>query len=220
VPDYIPGADPSFDVWQANFISVVNANLAGYGLVAADMTPIVAAQTTWNAALPAHQTAATAAQAAREAKDAARSTLEAAVRAVVRAIQATPTVTDAAKAAAGITVPDSVPTPSGPPTTAPVGKVDTSVRLQHTVHFTDSATPTAKAKPAGVMGCEVWVKVGGPPPVDAPELHFLGLDTRTPYVAEFDGADAGKPAHYMLRWVNKQGEPGPWSATVTATIAG
>jgi hypothetical protein len=46
------------------------------------------------------------------------------------------------------------------------------------------------------------------------------LGTRTPYVAEYDGEDAGKPAHYMLRWVNKQGEAGPWSATVTATIPG
>ena len=40
----------------------------------------------------------------------------------------------------------------------------------------------------------------------------------TPYTAEFDGADGGKQAHYMLRWVDTRGETGPWSETATATI--
>ena len=35
---------------------------------------------------------------------------------------------------------------------------------------------------------------------------------------DFDGADGGKQAHYMLRWVNTRGETGPWSETATATI--
>ena len=43
---------------------------------------------------------------------------------------------------------------------------------------------------------------------------FLALDTRTPYRADWTGADAGKIAHYLLRWVNTRGEKGPWSETV------
>ncbi len=36
----------------------------------------------------------------------------------------------------------------------------------------------------------------GAPPVDPDtDLTFLGLDTRTPYLAEYGGADGGKPAH-------------------------
>ena len=51
------------------------------------------------------------------------------------------------------------------------------------------------------------------PPVDPDtDLTFLGLDTRTPYLAEYGGADGGKPAHYMARWVNAKGEKGPWSS--------
>ena len=38
------------------------------------------------------------------------------------------------------------------------------------------------------------------------ELTFLATDTRTPYVAAFDGADANKVAHYMLRWESTRGE--------------
>lgn len=220
MPDYIPGADASFDAWQANFVSVVGGNLAGYGLVAGDLAPITTAQTAWSTSFPDHQTAQAAAQAAKQTKDADRSALEAAVRLVVRKIQATPTVSDADKAAAGITVPDSTPTPSGPPTTAPVAKVDTSQRLQHTVHFTDSATPTSKAKPPGVRGCEIWMKVGTPPPASASDLHFVTLDTRTPHVITFDGADANKTVTYWLRWVSTRGETGPWSAAVSATVPG
>ena len=50
------------------------------------------------------------------------------------------------------------------------------------------------------------------------ELTFLATDTRTPYVAAFDGADANKVAHYMLRWENTRGETGPWSETASTTI--
>jgi hypothetical protein len=37
-----------------------------------------------------------------------------------------------------------------------------------------------RAKPAGVIGAEIWVKVDGPPPVDPGELEFLAVDTRGP----------------------------------------
>ena len=68
------------------------------------------------------------------------------------------------------------------------------------------------------MGAELWVKIGDPAPVDPSELKFLGVDSRTPYTADFVGADGGKTAHYMLRWVNTKGEQGPWSETASATI--
>jgi len=44
--------------------------------------------------------------------------------------------------------------------------------------------------------------------------------TATPYLLLHDPAEGGKLAHYLLRWVNSSGEPGPWSETVTATIGG
>ena len=50
------------------------------------------------------------------------------------------------------------------------------------------------------MGAEIWVKVADPPPVDPTELTLLSVDTRTPYLPTFDGPDANKVAHYMLRW--------------------
>lgn len=102
----------------------------------------------------------------------------------------------------------------------PTATVDTSRRLAHVISFKDEQTPKSKAKPAGTMGAEVWVKIGDAPPADPGELTFLALDTHSPYLAEYDGAQAGKKAHYMLRWVSTRGAKGPWSQTVSATIAG
>ena len=104
--------------------------------------------------------------------------------------------------------------------TRPVGVVDTSERLRHTIKFFDESTPQSRAKPSGVMGCEIWVKLGDTAPADPNELQFLGLDTATPYMAEYAGDQGGKKAHYMLRWVTTRGDKGPWSETVSATIAG
>jgi hypothetical protein len=70
------------------------------------------------------------------------------------------------------------------------------------VRFSDESKATGKAKPPGVMGAELWVKVapaGHPPPADPGELTLLAVDTRTPYVAYCPGEDGGKTAHYMLR---------------------
>ena len=120
----------------------------------------------------------------------------------------------------GVTVRTTTRGATNVPGTRPVASMDTSQRLRHTVNFTDELTPNSRAKPEGTMGCEIWVKVGDPAPTDPGQLRFLATDTRTPYVAEYGGEDAGKVAHYMLRWVNTKGAQGPWSQTVSATITG
>jgi len=56
--------------------------------------------------------------------------------------------------------------------------------------------------PAGAKNAEMRANVTSPgdaPPADQDELTFLVVDARTPYTTDFDGADAGKAAHSMLR---------------------
>lgn len=220
MPDFVPATDADFNTWVTNLGSFVNANLPDFGLVAADMTAFNAALTTWNTSYPAVAPAVAAASAATQAKATAHDGLVAITRAVVKLIQAKPAVTDESKQAIGITVSDGSKTPVAVPTTAPVGRIEQLNRLEHTIHFGDATTPTSKAKPAGVRGCQVWVKVGTTPVASASELHFLATDTRSPYVAHFDNTDSGKTAYYWLRWENTKGEPGPWSPPVSATITG
>src|SRR5690606_7685633 len=84
--------------------------------------------------------------------------------------------------------------------TVPAAAVNTSERLRHTISWTDAAALDNKRKPRGVIGAEIWVKLDGPPPIDEKECTFLTLDAFTPYLAEYAGSDAGKMAHYLLRW--------------------
>ena len=183
--DYIPALDAEFNAWQANFVTYANANLAGLGLVAGDMTPITAAQTTWASTYPAHIhiTAQASAESARAAKDGARVSYISLLRSLVKRLQASPAVSDAERASLGITVPDPGSAPIGPPKTRPVVSVECGQRLQHTINFTDEATPTRKAKPAGVLGAEIWVNilaVGQPTPTDPTSFNFVALALAIP----------------------------------------
>ena len=156
----------------------------------------------------------------RQAKDDARGRYTTLIRSAVGQMQKNPDVTDTQRAAMQITVPKTGHTPASTPTSRPVGKIDTSERLRHTINFTDEATPTSRAKPDGVAACEVWLAIGTTPPAGPDAMHLQAVDRSTPYVMDFDSADAGKTAYWALRWVNTQGEHGPWSATVSATIGG
>ena len=216
--DYIPASDGTFDTWQGVFVTYAIANATALGLAPADVAALSVARTSWTSAFVAHGTAQASAESARQMKDDARDGLVGTVRSLVRQMQSNPAVTDAQRQAMGITVYDATRTAAPSPTTRPVVTVDTSLRLRHVIAFADEGTPTKKAKPAGVMGAELWVKIGDPPPTGPSELTFLSVDTRTPYTADFDGADAGKTAHYMVRWTNTRGEKGPWSETASATI--
>lgn len=214
--DWIPHSDADFDPWQKNYLSYATANTASLGLVPGDVTPLTNAQAVWTAAYAAH----VAAQSAAQNKANSRAAFETALRALTQQIQTHPAVTDAQRAGLGIPVRAKTRTPAGAPTSRPQATVDTSRRLAHVIRFKDEQTPQSQAKPAGTMGAEVWVKIGDVPPADPGELAFLALDTHTPYLAEYDGAQAGKKAHYMLRWVSTRCAKGPWSETVSATIAG
>lgn len=217
MPDYIPDSDAEFSAWLKNFLDYANANLAALGLVAADTAPVGTAATTLTTALANNVAAQAAAKAAVESKSAARDAAEALVRPLVQRLQTSTTAKDTDRHSLGLNVRSTTRTAVTVPTTRPVATIDTSQRLQHTVSFADEATPGNRKKPDGAIGCEVWMKLGTPP-TDPSELTYLATDTRTPYTVVFDGADAGKLASYMLRWVNRRGERGPWSQTVSATI--
>jgi hypothetical protein len=220
--DYIPRSDTEFQAWATNFITYASVHAVELGIDPADMVTLGANFTDFADKMVANVAAQQAAQAARQAKDDSRDTLESAIRQLVRQLQVSGDVDDSERAALGITIPDTVRTPStGGIDTRPIGMVDTSQRLRHEIRFVDEATPTSRAKPAGVMGCEIWVKIAAQaeaPPADPDELGFVAMDTASPYIAEYDGANGGKTAHYMLRWCKSGGEKGPWSETISATI--
>ncbi len=187
-----------------------------YGSTAAVVTALTTTKDTFNTDLTAHVAAQAAAKAATATKEASRDEVEAAIRSIRNVAKAFGTK-EAEMAALGI--------PSGGASapsnaTVPAGAVDTSERLRHTISWTDAASLDNKRRPRGTMGCEIWLKLDGPPPVDEKECTFLTLDAATPYLSEYAGPDAGKMAHYLLRWRMRDGSVSAWGETVSATITG
>jgi hypothetical protein len=216
---YIPDTDSAFNDWAKQFNEYVKINFAALGLTIADSTKLDGAFVKWENGYNGHLAAIAASEAASQTKISEKSSLTSIIREDTKKIQANPSVTNAQKAELGITVPKGTKTAAPVPTTRPIADVDNKQRLQHIIHFFDEGSQKSKAKPEGVRGCEIWCKIGGTAPLDYSETKYLATDTKTPYIAHFDGADGGKTAHYMLRWVNTRNEPGPWSETISVTIS-
>lgn len=216
--DYIPSSDADFDAWTRNFVDTAIADATALGLSPAQVTSLQGGQADWGVKYPASNTAQAAMNSAVQAKNDSRSGYEDLIRSLANIMQTSPQVTDAQRQSLGLNIRSTTRTAAGAPTSRPVATVDTSQRLRHTINFVDDSTPTSRAKPEGVQGCEIWMKVGDSAPAGPNDVHYLALDTRTPYTVEFEAADAGKTAYYMLRWISTRGDTGPWSATVSGTI--
>jgi hypothetical protein len=216
--DYVPKTDAEFDSWQQNLLSQLKKDKPRFALADATETSLGDLQADWQTNYAAHLSAQTEAAAKRAAKDEARAAFIAALRLQVQQTQHTPGVTDADRAALGVSPRDSVRTAAPVPATRPVATIEAGLSLRHTINFFDEGTPNARRKPDGVLGCEIWCKVGDPAPTDPAQLVFVALDTATPYIKNFDGADAGKTAYYRLRWTNTRSEAGPWSQLYSATV--
>jgi hypothetical protein len=194
----------------------VAAEPTDYGLTLAFSTELTGAVGAFGTDLGVHADKQTEAKAARVQKDSSRSVLEAVLRDAKLGAQA-------AKIPENVYVQMGFPTSNNtapPSATVPAVSVNTSERLRHTLNWTDAATLDNKKKPRGAMGAEIWVKIDGPPPGNETDCVFLTLDAFTPYMKEYTPAEAGKTAHYMVRWRMRDGSVSAWGETVSATITG
>lgn len=183
----------------------------------ANQTALTSQLSTWQTAYALTTNANTKTKTATENKDIAKNALMVTLRAVYGDIpNSALTTTD--RNTLNLPEASDSRTPAPVPTSKPIAQVDTSQRLQHTISFTNE--DGSVAKPAGVHGCQIWMKVGGTAPTDPSELSYVATDTATPYVLKFKGEDAGKNVYYWLRWENTRGEAGPWSDAVMATVTG
>lgn len=219
---FIPRPDGDFSAWADQFETQANAFLDGLG-ISNDLTlELKAALMVWREAYPAHIAAQAAAESARTTKDEARRAVEAVARPLAAFLQTLPDTTDANRAAIGITVRGTPTLRVGSLTSAPRTQIGAAARLQHTLRLTDSATPTRKAKPPGVLGAEVWIALTDshettPPPESA--YRYATLTTRDQCVQTFTTAARGKTAWYQLRWRTTRGQTGPWGEIASATVA-
>lgn len=223
--DYIPSDDAGLISFAGAFNTAMNAVAVPdgetnneLGFSPAEKTALSSAANDLLAAVNALNTAKSASAAARVAKDAAAVELRSLLRSASNRIQSSTNTSDVVRSNFGITIRDTTPTAVAAPTTQPVLFVDTSRRLQHTIAFRDSASPLSKAKPQGVFGCEIYRKVGGTAPSSVAECQFVGLDSASPYIAEYGAESGGAMVHYLGRWATRSGLVGPTSDVISATV--
>ena len=83
----------------------------------------------------------------------------------------------------------------------------------------DSDTPALKAKPYGIVGCELAANIDTVVDSNPANASVIGIATRTPHMQTFSSGDAGKVATVFGRWLNNRGEKTSWSAPVNFVIA-
>ncbi|OYT69423.1 MAG: hypothetical protein CFK49_12315 [Armatimonadetes bacterium JP3_11] len=187
--DYIPKNDQELLAWMNNFLTVLNANLGAFGLVAADLTPLTNARNDFQTKLSAFQNALIAYRTASEAKSDSRDTAERLFRLMAQRINRHPSMTDALRANLGLNVPR-------PRQRRGVGPEIPGVRLEVdagrvTVHFgTNPDNEARNDKPEWAIGANIYVRAE-----DEPEYRLLAFDTASPYVWEYRGA----PTRFYFR---------------------
>lgn len=105
----------------------------------------------------------------------------------------------------------SVPAPSS----APIVGVLAPNLCQHVITFRFAGG--RGSQPVGSSGAEIYIALGDERPLDD-AFRFAAWATRSPHLLQFSESDAGRTAHYRLRWINAKGETGPWSEIASAVI--
>ena len=219
--DFVPKADADFNNWQNSLMTDVNANAKIWLIPEDDLAPVKSLQLRWVDAFAKTSNKQNRTSADVQLKKEVREEYEKEIRKMVRQWLANNSrVTDADRTRMGLTVKTGTRTPVAIPSTSPMATIDFSVRLQHKIEFFDEASAHSNAKPDGVHGCEIFVKVDGEAPKSVDEMTYLGTCTASPFVAKYDGTKSGKTAWYWLRWINSRAEAGPWSVVVSAMIVG
>ncbi len=216
MPDFLTGLSDSEILQKAKLMREKVAEVSvSSALAAAVLDELDADTDTLTTDLPNHLAAKAAARSMRKKKDASVGKTKKTLRSVARKLRALG-ASKAELALVGVTAQaDRLST-----ATRPSARIDTSERFRHTIYLADEAAPDVKRKPRGSIGCEIFIKIGGEPPADETECRYLTVCSKAKYVAEFEGADVGQTAHYLMRWRMRDGSASAWSETVSATITG
>lgn len=221
--NYIPTSNADFANWLANFSTLLTASPTTYGLVTGDATAVAAQNTAFQSAYTAATDPTTRTSPTVAAMQTKRTQAEAVVRPLAVRISLNAGVTDLNKTAIGVTVRKTVPTPVPPPTTTPALSLQSGTHLNHQLRYYDTSTPTAKAKPVGSTGIEIWRNIGTTAATDPAQCSYYQTWTKSPNISTFLAGDVGKICTYYSRWVTRGGpggtaQTGPWSASLVLAI--
>ena len=220
--DYIPRNEANRVEWLHQFSLWLSANGAGQGFTNAEIAEFAAIVADAGTAALDNRRAQAAALAATSAKN---KLLDAAVRRArinAQRLQHSPTMTDSDRGAAGLTIPDTILTPTSleliDTILPPMLLLDFSIRHQVIIHWgPNPGNEHENARPHGTMGCEIQYIRGGIP-ADGSGWTTLELDTESPLIHHIHDTIPTTYA-YRARYVGKKLKPGPVGAPATCTVS-
>lgn len=219
LPPYIPAKDSLLANWSANFAGLISAAPALYGLTAADAATIAGADAAFQAAYLLVTSPSTKTAQSVSAKNTAKVVLLQTERPYAQQIALNAGVSSADKIALGINPRTSTPSPISPPVSNPVLVFQSAGNLTLILRYRDSATGVSvKAKPYGVLSCEIYGSVSATPITSPEALQHLVSATKTPLTIQRPPADAGKQLYLAARWKTRTGGYSPWSPIVNFTV--
>ena len=216
---YIPARNANLRAWLQNFSTLIAAGPASYGLLASDSTNITNAYNAFLSAYTPITSPATKTAAAVSTFNTAKVAALFIIRPYAQAISLNPGVGSAAKIALGLNPRTSTPSKIAAPTSAPVLTTQSGAHLTVVMRYRDSAaSPSVKAKPYGVLGCEIWFATSATPITLVSALTSMVNATKSPVVIQFPPSAGGLQAYFAARWRTRTGLYSPWSPIIGFTV--
>lgn len=222
VADFVPKDELGRIEWLKHFAGWMSAHGAGYGFSAADIADLNADVGAADTAFEDCDAAKAAARASVQAKKKRMADALRRARGNVKQLQANPVMTDAVRAEAHITVPDTIPTRVSPDAVQeldpPEVVLNWSKRQRVTIHYgLNPHNERQNALPAGIFCVQIQYHRGGLP---EHEEDWLILDTHTdsPYVHVIH-EDAPTTYAYRACWVDKKHNKGPYGDPAVCTVS-
>ena len=217
-PYYFPAKDADVTHWTQNFILVLSANAARWGIAEALVSDLGSLFTAFRNAYNKRMQPDSG-KVSVEQKNLALKALKKGVQDMVNGhINHNLAVTPDDRVALGLYVykPTKGPVPV-PATTVVLRPVPGLVR-QVVVYFTDSGTPESRAKPHGAQSMELACGVLGSAPGEIGDLPRWVTASKSPAVLTFREEDRGKTVYMAGHWKGTRQQDGPWSGIISAII--
>ena len=220
--DYIPSSERDRVAWLNHFAAWMTTYGAAHGFTPAEIAEVVAAAADAEAAYNDSITAQAASRAAVVTKQHKISDAISLARDDVKRLQADPNTTDGDRAEAGITVPDTIKTPSSPmdvhEVPSPGFYLDFGRRHEVTVHVgLNPHNEHENARPSCAVGAMVQYHLGGIPENEDDWVN-LSIVTDSPYVHTIHESQPTTIA-YRACWVGKKMNLGPYGDPAVCTVS-
>lgn len=208
---YIPTKDADILAWGLNYSTLITADPPRYGVTAGEALVIQTEFDAFSAALTLATDPTTRSPTTVAHKDGTKALFLDDSRALAANIRANRGVTDADKAALGLTIPDPVPTPVPIPTTTCNLTILGATPSLHTIIYKDSNAALGKAKPYGVIAGLIYRGIATAPIEDFTDdnIKLLQMSTKSPFTTDIPDGVRGKIATYFTQWVTRTGKIGP-----------